>query len=142
MRLNGARLLPGQRAGEVVAERVVVAASDMTSSDMVRDLFNRCRRLLRHGAQRVIIDLQCVQAADTKLLACLIALHRLARSASARLELCMSSAVLDVARICRLEWLADEFGPAAHSACAHPHATPFTCRPSRPGDACPWARAS
>ena len=91
---------------EAGAERVVVVASDMTSSDRVRDLFNRCQRLLRKGARRVVIDLHEVKAADTKLVACLVALHRLANATSARLELCLSSAVIEVARICRLEWLA------------------------------------
>jgi anti-anti-sigma regulatory factor len=87
---------------------VLAPDADMTSSDRVRDLFNGCRRLLRRGVTHVVIDLQAVTAADTKLLACLVALLRLARSASAHLEICLSSAVLDVARVCRMEWLAEK----------------------------------
>jgi hypothetical protein len=116
MHSEGARPLHEQWPGNGVAERVVVAASDMTSSELVHDLFNRCRRLLRHGARRVIIDLESVQAVDTKLVACLVVLHRLARAGSARLELRMSAAVRDVARICRIEWLADELTSSGVSA--------------------------
>ncbi len=104
-----ARMLHWQRDG--TKGRVVVVAADMTSSDLVRDLFNRCRRLLRQGTRHVVIDLQEVRIADTKLVACLVVLHRMARSASARLEICLSSAVLEVARICRVEWLAQELAP-------------------------------
>ena len=94
------------------AGRVMVAAADMTSCDQVRELFNRCRRMLRQGVRHVVIDLHGVEAADTKLVACLVVVYQMARSASARLEICLSNAVLEVARICRLEWLARELSVA------------------------------
>ena len=89
-------------------QRVFLADADMTSSDRVHELFKQCRRVLRQGIGHVVIDLHNVRCADTKLLACIIALYQLARSASVRLEICLSNAVLDLARVCRLEWLALE----------------------------------
>jgi anti-anti-sigma regulatory factor len=91
---------------------VMVAAADMTSSDQVRDLFNRCRKMLRQGVRHMVIDLHGVEAADTKLVACLVVVYQMARSASARLEICLSNAVLEVARMCRLDWLARELSAA------------------------------
>jgi hypothetical protein len=88
--------------------RVLAGSADMTSADRVHDLFMRFRGLVRRGARHVIIDLREVDAADTKLVACLVALQRMAIAASVRLELCLSRRVRDVAGICRLEWLADE----------------------------------
>jgi len=106
-----ARKVRGRRSGgrqSNPSERVVVADSDMTSCERVRDLFNRCRRMLRNGARHVVIDLHGVTVADTKIVACLVALHRLARSVSARLEVSLSQAIIEVARICRLERLVQE----------------------------------
>jgi hypothetical protein len=102
-----------------VEECVVAGAADMTSSERVHELFNRCRGLLRQNAQRVVIDLQHVTLADTKLVACLVVLRRMAASAPGRLEICCSSAVIEIARVCRLEWLTQERGPrrdAHHTA--------------------------
>ena len=66
--------------------RIVIDAADMTSCERVHDLFNRCRRALRSGIRHVIIDLHAVTSADTKLIACLVAFYRMARAASAQLE--------------------------------------------------------
>ncbi len=97
-------------------QRVFLADADMTSSDRVHELFNECRRVLRQGIRHVVIDLHNVRLADTKLLACIVALYQMARSASVRLEVCLSNAVLDVARVCRLEWLALELAPGESEA--------------------------
>lgn len=82
----------------------------MTDSDCVHALFDRCESMIRKGVRHVVIDLHEVETADTKLLACIVAIYQLARSASARLELSLSNAVRDLARICRLEWLTNELG--------------------------------
>ena len=92
------------------AGTVVVTERDMTDSDCVLALFDRCTKLLREGTRHVVIDLHHVEAADTKLLACIVAIYQMARSSSARLEVCLSNAVREVARICRLEWLTTELG--------------------------------
>jgi len=88
----------------------------MTSSDRVHELFDQCRRLLRSGIRHVVIDLHNVRLADTKLLACIVALYQMARSASVHLEVCLSNAVLDLARVCRLEWLVMELAPCKAEA--------------------------
>lgn len=84
---------------------IINADDDMTSDDQIGQLFSRGRQLIRSRcADRVVIDLQKVSRADTKLIACLVVLYQVARSASIRLELCVSQAVLDIATICRLDW--------------------------------------
>jgi hypothetical protein len=102
---------PVKKRFEAVPCRIVIDASDMTCDDRVHDLFTRCRRAFRAGMRHVVIDLHAVTIADTKLVACLVAIHRMARGASVRLEASLSSAVLEITRICRLERLARELTP-------------------------------
>lgn len=100
--------LPAPRGGTPWACRITVESADMTSDDRVHDLFDRSRLALRKGARHVIIDLDSVVLADTKLVACLVALYQIARSGAARLEVRLSCAVMEIARICRLETLVTE----------------------------------
>ena len=79
--------------------------TDLTSCERVRNLFLWTRRLIRQGGRLIIIDLKHVDHADTKLIACLVALHQAARPASVRLEVLASGAVQRVVEFCRLEWL-------------------------------------
>ena len=55
----------------------------------------------------MIIDLRQVESADTKLMACLVAVSQLARASSVRVELWSSTAVLDMMEFCKLRWLLD-----------------------------------
>lgn len=82
---------------------ITVDATDLTCGDHVLELFNLCRRAFREGGRHVVIDLHSVTRADTKIIACLIALYQLARSASVRLEVCLSQAVVEIAGVCRLD---------------------------------------
>lgn len=107
-RTENDRIGAPERAGDATRDDVVIGEGDMTSSERVRELFNRCRRMLRQGAARIVIDLQAVTRADTKIIACLVVLHRIARGASVRLEICLSQTVMEMARICRLEALVQE----------------------------------
>jgi anti-anti-sigma regulatory factor len=100
--------LPAPPGGAPWACRITVESTDMTCDDRVHDLFNRSRRALRKGARHVIIDLDSVIVADTKIVACLVALYQIARSAAARLEVRLSTAVKEIARVCRLEKLVTE----------------------------------
>jgi hypothetical protein len=95
---------------------VLDAPHDMTVADHVGDLFGRAGVAIKAGASCVIIDLHDVDAADTKLIACLVALYQLARCGSGRLELRLSQAVINVAEVCRLDaWLRRlASGPSAH----------------------------
>jgi len=83
--------------------QLVVTARDMTSGERVGELFNCALDVLRERPPQVLIDLHGVTAADTKLLACIIALYRLALEMSVQLEVCVSNAVMEITRICRLE---------------------------------------
>ena len=82
------------RAGQAA---LLIAPRDMTDSDRVAELFHRCERALEQGIRRVVIDLKSVETADTKLLACIVAIYQMARSAMVRLELSLSNAVREVA---------------------------------------------
>jgi ABC-type transporter Mla MlaB component len=90
---------------------VIKAATDMTSCDQLRQLYGCCGQMLRQGAKRLILDLKSVAQADTKLMACLVAIYRLARGCAARVEFCPSPAVLQVVQVCKLEWLMERTSP-------------------------------
>lgn len=105
---------PGWRpAAPARACCLTVAATDMTCSERVRDLFERCQRVLEEGGVHIVIDLKAVTIADTKIVACLVALYQLARGTSARLEVCGSPSVCEIASICRLDRLMHELNPEA-----------------------------
>jgi hypothetical protein len=87
---------------------VVRAAADMTSCEQVRQLFLHCRRSIGDAGGCLQVDLKGVDQADTKLMACLVAVYQLARAASVRMELSPSGCVLQMAEVCRLGWLIDQ----------------------------------
>jgi len=101
---------PLAEQSSVAACRITVDVPDMTCWERVVDLFNRCRSVFRGGIRYLVIDLHAVTSADTKLIACLVAIHRMARAASVRLEVTLSQAVLEMTRLCRLERLARDLG--------------------------------
>ena len=88
--------------------RIAVDATDFTCGDHVLKLFEQCRRHFREGGRHVVIDLHSVTRADTKIVACLVALYQIARAASGKLEVCLSQAVVEIASICRLDALVRE----------------------------------
>ena len=88
--------------------RITVQANDLTCGDRVLELFDLCRGVFREGGRHVVIDLHSVTRADTKIVACLVALYQIARTASARLEVSLSQAVLEIANVCRLNALVRE----------------------------------
>lgn len=88
--------------------RIIVDATDFTCGDHVLRLFEQCRRHFREGGRHVVIDLHSVTRADTKIVACLVALYQIARAASGKLEVCLSQAVVEIASICRLDALVRE----------------------------------
>lgn len=78
----------------------------MTTCDDVRRFFQRCRSVVREvSPQRLVLDLEAVERADTKLVAALVALHRLAAETSVCIDVLASSPVRDVLKLCRLEQL-------------------------------------
>jgi ABC-type transporter Mla MlaB component len=87
--------------------RVIRAAEDVTSCEDIRALSLRCAKAIGEGNRWLIIDLESVHKADTKLMACLVSVCQLALSSSARIELRPSPCVMELAKFCRLEWLID-----------------------------------
>lgn len=114
------------------APALVQAAPDMTSCEQVRQMFIRCRRLIRQddragaaggagggaggGRRGMVIDLRSVTQADTKLMACLVGVYQLARTSSVPVELRASRAVAEMMDFCRLSWLLEWTRPRAEQA--------------------------
>jgi anti-anti-sigma regulatory factor len=106
----GAPFRPARRSKRLRRTECHLAPSevDMTSCENVRQFFQRCGEVVREDAPRhLIVDLEAVDRVDTKLVASLVALHRLASVASVQLDVRVSSAVRDVLKVCRLERLAE-----------------------------------
>jgi hypothetical protein len=104
------------RGGDAHRLRIVASSRDMTRCRAVHRLFEECHdALLERRPEHLVIDLMPVEAADTKLAACLIAIYRAAINASIRVELRLSDAVAKVLAVCRLDRLmcgADAATPA------------------------------
>lgn len=94
---------------------IAADSSDMTSCEQVGQFFEKVRKLIDPKTQCIVIDLQQVDRADTKLLACLVALYQLAARSSVRLEVFESVAVHRVVDFCRLGWLMERTTPRSAS---------------------------
>ena len=96
---------------------VIRSTGDMTSCEQVGQLFQRCRRTIiaagiAAGRRSVTLDLLEVAKADTKLVACLVAVYQLSKDSSVRLEMRASRTVLELVELCRLQRLIDQTAPA------------------------------
>lgn len=81
---------------------VVHGAANMGDCEQVRLLLTRVRRALRRRPGTLVIDLQDVVKADTKLIAGMVASLQLAHEAGVAMELWLSAAILDLLDVCRL----------------------------------------
>jgi ABC-type transporter Mla MlaB component len=98
----------GAEGGRLAPGRV-----DLSGPADVQALFEVCRRRLARGDEPLELDLTGVLDADTKLLACLVALHRAARVAGRRLTVRVSPVIEQWVRVCKLDGvLADVVGAA------------------------------
>jgi len=92
--------------------RVAARARDMTQPEHVKRLAAECRRLIRlHEATSLVIDLADVETADTKLVACLVGVYRLACAHAVQVEMILPRAVEEVVSVCRLERLIERTRP-------------------------------
>jgi len=85
----------------------VVAEGDMTSDAQVTRLLGSGRSGLGR-ADRLIIDAQGVEHADSKLIAAIISLYSQCRSSGVELELHVSHCVHAWMSVYRLDWLCDD----------------------------------
>ena len=116
--LRPRRALPSRgrvrRSQRVGGERRRVAASarDMTHSEPVKLLSLECRREIRRDdTATLIVDLGEVEKADTKLVACLVGVYRLACARAVQVEMFLPHAVEEVVTLCRLERLIERTRP-------------------------------
>lgn len=97
---------------------VVVVSSppcDATSGTRVLALFQVCKERLVDRPARLRLDLTGVERADSKLVACLVAVRRLAIAAGTTLELRASKAVRTWIGICHLDGAFEETPGGAQS---------------------------
>lgn len=95
-------------APAVIDAGVVLAAfGDLTADARAAEVYRSACRTLRKVARPrwLRLDLQCVECADTKLVAYLVELHRLARQRNVVLDVRPSSCVRHLLEVCRLEHL-------------------------------------
>jgi len=82
---------------------IIDARGDLTQPSPVQSLYLTCDRALRQGATRLQLDLGKVQAADTKLIACLVAVLRLARRRHRGVTMNNSDAIQAWLGLCHVE---------------------------------------
>ena len=101
-----------QEMGTAHDQQVIATGEhDMTGEAIVRRFWRRCRIALESKPKNLVIDLNDVVRADTKLIACLAGLYQLGRDEQVHIEVQASSAVRTVARICHLEALLQSMAP-------------------------------
>ena len=107
-----ARPVPGHSADGGACWRVAALARDMTHPEHVKRLAVECRRLIRQrDTATLMIDLGDVETADTKLVACLVGVYRLACARAVHVEMILPRVVEDVVSVCRLEQLIEQTRP-------------------------------
>jgi ABC-type transporter Mla MlaB component len=92
---------------------VVRAADGPDPKRATRKLFSTCEAMLACGAAGLTIDLSHVHAADTSLVAGLVAIHRAARARGAHLEVKASPEIELWVRHCRLDAMLHHDAPWA-----------------------------
>jgi ABC-type transporter Mla MlaB component len=110
-----ARRAPTTREHPSIGEarrRIAAPARDMTHSEHVKELAGECRRLIRRpDTATLVIDLADVEQADTKLVACLVGVYRLASARAVSMEMILPRVVQDLVAVCRLEPLIEQTRP-------------------------------
>jgi len=110
---NPQRSSDPSRSANSANSLVIRLAGDLTSCDDVGQFFQRCHGIIAAAGRRSItLDLLEVVKADTKLVACLVAVYQLAKDSSVRLEMRVSRTVRELFELCRLQRFIDQTAPA------------------------------
>ncbi|MDY7110317.1 MAG: hypothetical protein SYC29_16935 [Planctomycetota bacterium] len=106
------RSAPRREPGGEARRRIAAPDRDMTRVEHVKELAGACRHLIRReDTATLVIDLADVEQADTKLVACLVGVYRLACSRAVRVEMIVPRPVRDLVVVCRLEPLIEQTRP-------------------------------
>ena len=89
---------------------VVTAPARMTDWRAVQDFRHRCESSLQRAPKRIILDLTLVQAADTKLVACVVNAFCFAQARRIHLEVKPSPLVRDLIELCEVDALLSPSG--------------------------------
>lgn len=98
-RIAAAAAYPGNPANAVV----ITAADDLAEEEAVRLIHAQAREAIASGATLLMVDLADVIKADTKIVACLIVLRRMARRSGCALDVRLSPAVAAWTGVCRVQ---------------------------------------
>lgn len=98
---------------------VVRLGGDLRNDEAVAGLYRQVVRLVSAGLSRVVVDLQGVVSADSRLVATLVNLHRRARAGRVALELHVSQRLRDWIRVYRADWLLSATKPSGSSTGVH-----------------------
>lgn len=96
---------PERGEQEPDSTRILRLSGDLRSGTDIESVRRRGLASVRPGLRRVVIDLEYVDEADTKLIACLLYLRRIADSAGVRLEVRLSPRVRQWLELCQAGYL-------------------------------------
>lgn len=82
---------------------IIRAPEDLSEEEAVRVIHARAREAIAAGATTLMVDLADVLRADTKIVACLVVLRRLAQRSGCALDVRLSPAVAAWTGVCRLQ---------------------------------------
>ena len=94
---------------------IIRAPEDLSEEEAVRVIHARAREAIAAGATTLMVDLADVIRADTKIVACLVVLRRMARRSGCALDVRLSPAVAAWTGVCRLQQVIHE-EDSRHSA--------------------------
>lgn len=86
-------------------DRIVEASGDLCASTAVNRFHRRCEKLITAEPPRAVLDLRNVTQADTKLVAVLVLMLRLARSINVALGIHVSPQIRQWITVCRVDQL-------------------------------------
>jgi len=82
---------------------LIRAPEDLSEEEAVRVIHARAREAIAAGATTLMVDLADVIRADTKIVACLVVLRRMARRSGCALDVRLSPAVAAWTGVCRVQ---------------------------------------
>jgi ABC-type transporter Mla MlaB component len=95
---------PVRPFGDIPPGTVVIRASDdLAEEEAVRVIHAQAREAIAGGATMLLVDLAEVIRADTKIVACLVVLRRMAQRSGCALDVRLSPAVAAWTGVCRVQ---------------------------------------
>jgi len=107
---NGRTVSVRRSLPDSAATRIIRLEGDLRRDAAIESVRQECLQDIQHGRRRVVLDFEHVEEVDTKFIACLVCLRRMADAAGVALELHLSPRVRDWLELCQTGHL---FRPAS-----------------------------